>query len=98
MKQWFDLNIERKTQLKGYNSSIANEPKQEYQMDLFFMKYLKDPEFNIGLLMVDIFTKFVSIIPIKTREANTLLEAMKESIIKMGGGNLRHYTQMTKGE
>ena len=47
--------------------------------------------------MVDIFTKFVSIIPIKTRDDNTLLDAMKESILKMGE-NLRHYTQMTKGE
>ena len=49
------------------------------------MNYLNDPEFSKGLLMVDIFTKFVSIIPINSRTANTLLDAMKESIIKMGG-------------
>ena len=61
IQAWFRKNIERKTQLKGYNSFIASEPKQEYQMDLFFMNYLKDPEFNIGMLMIDIFTKFVSI-------------------------------------
>ena len=35
VKKWFDANIERKTQLKGYNSFIASEPKEEYQMDLF---------------------------------------------------------------
>ena len=72
-----EANIERTTQLKGYNSFIANEPKEEYQMDLFFMNYLKDQEFNIGLLMVDIFTKFVSIIPLKINNAPSILEAMK---------------------
>ena len=54
-------------------------------MDLFFMNYLKDPEFNIGLLMVDIFTKFVSIIPMKANNAPAIQEAMKEAIIQMGG-------------
>ena len=85
VKKWFDTNIERKTQLKGYNSFIASEPKEEYQMDLFFMNYLKDPEFNIGMLMVDIFTKFVSIIPMKANNAPAILEAMKDAIINMSG-------------
>ncbi len=85
VKRWFDTNIERKTQLKGYNSFVANDPKEEYQMDLCFMNYLKDPEFNIGLLMVDIFTNFVSIIPMKANNAPAILEAMKEAITQMGG-------------
>ena len=92
IQAWFKRNIERKTQLKGYNSFIASEPKQEYQCDLFFMNYLNDPEFSKGLLMVDIFTKFVSIIPINSRTANTLLDAMKESMLKMGGTPQTLYT------
>ena len=36
VQKWFDANIERKTQLKGYNSFIASEPKEEYQMDLVY--------------------------------------------------------------
>ena len=92
IQAWFKKNIERKTQLKGYNSFIASEPKQEYQMDLFFMNYLKDPEFNIGMLMVDIFTKYISVIPIKTNNAPTLLEAIKEGITKMGGKPQSLYT------
>ena len=55
VKKWFDANISRKTQLKGYNSFIASEPKEEYQMDLFFKNYLKDHEFDIGLRTVDFF-------------------------------------------
>ena len=77
VKAWFEKNIDRTTQLKGYNSYVAPEPKFEYQIDLFFMNYLKDPEYSIGLLMVDIFTKFIVIIPIKNKEATTLLEAIK---------------------
>ena len=92
IQAWFKKNIERKTQLKGYNSFIAPEPRFEYQMDLFFMNYLKDPEFNSGLLMVDIFSKFVSIIPMKANNAPSILESVKEAITKMGGKPQSLYT------
>ena len=41
VKKWFDANISRKTQPKGYNSFIASEPKEEYQMYLFFYELFK---------------------------------------------------------
>ena len=37
VKTWKDKNLQRKTNLKGQNSFIASEPKQEYQIDLFEM-------------------------------------------------------------
>ena len=37
VKEWIENNTERKKNLSGYNRFIANEPKQEYQVDLFFM-------------------------------------------------------------
>ena len=49
------------------------------------MNYLKDPEFNIGMLILDIFTTVVSIIPMKANNAPAILEATQEAIIKMGG-------------
>ena len=36
VKDWFSENIERKTQLRGYNSFVAPEANYEYQLDLFF--------------------------------------------------------------
>ena len=36
----------RKTNLKGYNSYIANFPHEEYQIDLFFINDLEDQEFK----------------------------------------------------
>ena len=82
VKTWFYNNIPRKTDLAGYNSFIAKKPKQEYQMDLMF---LKDPEYEGGLLMVDAFTKYATIIPMKRHNAPALLEAIQKGMRAMGG-------------
>ena len=85
VKDWFYRNIQRKKNLAGYNSFITSGPKEEYQMDLMFFFDLKDPEYKGGLLMVDTFTKFTTIIPITNNDGPKLLEALKEAIRKMGG-------------
>ena len=36
VKQWKQRNVERKTNLKGFNSFIAEKPFEEFQIDLFF--------------------------------------------------------------
>jgi hypothetical protein len=68
VKLWKERNVERQTQLKGQNSFVASYPRQEYQMDLFFLSDLKDQVYPLGLLMVDIFSKYISIIPLKTKK------------------------------
>ena len=55
VKDWFAKNFVRKTNLRGYNSYVANYAHQEYQMDLFFINDLEDQDYKIGLLVVDIF-------------------------------------------
>ena len=85
VKDWYYKNIPRKNDLAGYNSFIANAPKEEYQMDLLFFFDLKDPVYKGGLLMVDTFTKYTVIIPIKNNKGPTLLIALQEAIHKMGG-------------
>ena len=85
VKAWFYKNINRNTDLAGYNSFITNEPKEEYQMDLLFFFDLKDPVYKEGLLMVDTFTKYATIIPITNNDGPQLLRALKEAIRKMGG-------------
>jgi hypothetical protein len=85
VKDWFYRNIQRKNDLAGYNSFIATDPQEEYQIDLMFFADLKDPEYEGGLLMVDAFTKFATIIPMKSHNAPAYLEALKAGIVKMGG-------------
>ena len=85
VKAWFYRNIPRKTNLSGFNSFIVHEPKEEHQMDLMFFADLKDPQYYGGLLMVDSFTKYTVIIPIRNNKGPSLLKALKEAILKMGG-------------
>jgi len=86
VKDFIDKHVEQKKQLRGMNSFIAQRPKQEYQMDLFFITKKDFPnDSNVGgLLMIDIFTKFINIIPIKTKTIPELLEGIKTITSKMG--------------
>ena len=62
--------VDQKKQLKGYNSFIANEPKEEYQIDLFFLKRSDFPteDYIGGVLAIDIFSRFITIIPINLKQ------------------------------
>ena len=86
VKHFIDKHVEQKKQLRGMNSFIAQHKAQEYQMDLFFISKKDFPnESNVGgLLMIDIFTKFINIIPIKTKTIPEVLEGIKTIISKMG--------------
>ena len=42
VKQWMDSNTQKRQNLKGYNSYVANAPYEQYQVDLFFMNDFPD--------------------------------------------------------
>ena len=86
VKEWFEKNIEQKKQLKGYNSFVANEAKFEYQIDLFFIssKDFPNETYIGGVLCIDIFSKFITIIPIKSKTIPDILDAIKQIINKVG--------------
>ena len=70
--------------LNGFNSFIAEKPFQEFQIDLFFLPDLKEDAIG-GLLFIDIFTKFVVVIPLYGKQPNEILKALKKGFEKMGG-------------
>ena len=72
--------------MKGYNSFIAHGPKEEYQVDLFFIpkKGFPNEVYTGGVIAIDIFTKFISTVPIKSKTIPEILEAIKEIMKKMG--------------
>ena len=70
---WFEKHVEQKKNLRGTNSFIASHPYEEFQMDLMFLSDLKDKEYSSALLMIDIFTKHCSIIPVKSKNSPTKL-------------------------
>ena len=86
VKEFISKHQEQKKQLRGYNSFIAHAPKEEYQIDLFFIpkKDFPNETFIGGVIAIDIFTKFISIIPIRSKTIPEIFEAIKQIIQKMG--------------
>ena len=76
VKEWFKKTIEQKKQLRGQNSFIPPYPKYEYQMDLFFINDLEK---------IDIFTKYMVVIPIKSKSEGDIAAGMIEGLNKMNG-------------
>jgi transposase InsO family protein len=83
VRDWFAKNVERKKQLKGYNSFINDGAQEEYQVDLAFFK-AKD-KIESGLVMIDIFSKYAVVIPIASKETPDVIAGMMEGFQKMGG-------------
>ena len=70
VKHWIDKNTHRRNNLSGYNSYIPPGPNYEYQIDLFQMSDLKGEDqdkFKHAMLCIDAFTKFLSVVPIKSK-------------------------------
>jgi len=87
VRRFFSKNVEEKRKPRGENSFVAPSPYWEYQLDLFFISkndlenYQK---FRIGLVLIDIFTKYAVVIPIKSKSPSDLLAGIMEGIQKMG--------------
>lgn len=82
--------MQRKVQLPGTSSFIVNRPKQEYQMGLMFLSDLNykqdDYSYVGGLLAVDTFIKYCSVVLLKsTKKTADLSSALKETRTKMHG-------------
>ena len=86
-KEWkAKQDVGQKAKMRGMNSFIANKPKEEYQMDLFFMSDQDlERKFTIALLMVDIFTKWTQVVMVPSKEWPDVLVGIKKLIPIMGG-------------
>ena len=86
VKAWFEKNLVRKRPMSGFNSFIAPYAHYEYQIDLFFITNndLENQKFRIGLVIIDIFSKFAVVVPIKSKQPPDLLAGIMEGINKMG--------------
>ena len=54
-------------------------------MDLFFLGDLKNEEFKVGLIVIDVFTKYMVIAPIKSKGEGDVASGMLEALNKMEG-------------
>ena len=91
VKKWFESNTQRKQNLAGFNSYVAPKPFFEYQVDLFFTgdwdtseeveaKQLK----TAGMMIIDVFTKYIVIIPLDGKNTDQISLGIVEGFHKMG--------------
>ena len=84
VRQWMEDITKRKKQLPGQNSFVANGAYHQYQLDLMFIKYLEDQNYEAAMVCVDVFTKYAAVVPVKGKTENDLALGVIESIVKMG--------------
>ena len=59
VKNWYNDNVQKTTQLRGYNSYIPPHVNFAYDFDLFFITKREDLEYKIALLVIDKFSIFL---------------------------------------
>ena len=84
---------------RGYNSYTAPFARFQYQIDKIGMipltkdsqkkpgkeiKIVKNNQPRYALVVIDIFSKFANVVPMKNKDAPSVLSALKESFDKMG--------------
>ena len=87
VKQWMGKQKARQgMKLKTWNSYVSPEPRYQYAVDIAdFQKIAdKDDEYKYLLLCIDTFTKYGYGLPMRTKDANEVTNAMKEIFNKMG--------------
>ena len=84
VKQFFNEKVNKKTQLKGYNSFVAPYAYYEFQFDLFFIQDLENQKNKVGAIMIDIFTKYMWVVAIKSKNEGDVASALIECMNKIG--------------
>jgi hypothetical protein len=75
VQEWFALNIAKKanpTGAQGNNSFVAPYKGYEYQINLFVIKDLGKQKYKMGFIMIDIFTKYATVVPITNNDDGQL--------------------------
>ena len=88
VNEFFKENVEEKRKPRGENSFVAPHAFFEFQLDLFFIgknDFDNEQKFRIGLVLIDIFSKYAVVIPINSREPQDILSGIMQGMEKMGG-------------
>ena len=86
VEEFFKTNVEEKRKMRVENSFIAPHANWEYQVDLFFISKndLENQKIRIGLVLIDIFSKYAAVIPVRSKEPPDVLAGIMEGLQKMG--------------
>ena len=89
VKTYLNKLQHRQTQFvyKSYNSFISKHALYDMEIDLIDMTSVADKTYRYGFVAVDTFTKIVSVIPLKTKQPSDVVDAMVETLEKIGVPN-----------
>ena len=80
----FFPNVEEERKPRGENSFVAPHAYYQYQADFFFIKDLDNQKTRVGFLMVDIFSKYMVVLPLPSKDGEDVASGFIEGIKKMG--------------
>jgi hypothetical protein len=63
---------------------VAPHPYYEYQLDLLFINDMENQKVKIGMTMIDIFTKYATVVPIASKSEGDVAAGLLECLEKMG--------------
>ena len=76
VEKWYKANTERNVvQKSAYNSYVAKEQLEEFQINLFNMKIKEDDKYRMAIGAIDIFTKVATVIAVPNKQLETFLKA-----------------------
>lgn len=77
-----------KAKQKGWNSFVAPYNKHTYQIDITFFRredFKTKQKYYMALTCIDVLSKYAVAIPLKSKDTDEIIEAMKEALRRMGG-------------
>ena len=80
----FKKNVEQKRRPVGTNSFVAPQSAYEYQTDLFCINDMENQKLILGMLTIDVFDKFMDVVPTSGKTEEDLASGITETIHKMG--------------
>ena len=83
-KAWLNDNIEKSNQPPRTNSFVAPHPFFEFQVDIFSIGHLSNQEFRIGIIYIDMFSKYLAVVPICSKSEIDVGEGLSECLKIMG--------------
>ena len=87
VKWWFKQNVQPKGQVWGQrNSYVAQGAYIEFQADLIFITegQFANQEYEVGLTMIDVFSKFAVVLPVREKKVGPIMEAIFKAFEMMG--------------
>ena len=101
VENWFDANVLKRGHAQGVNknSFVAPHKGYEHQINIFFINDLDAPQkYKGGFVMIDMFTRFATVIPVHSRDADQCSLGIIEGIQQMKDGQGVKQPEMIYGD